>query len=47
MMGNQEEKLKDTELFYEDIKIDYTNLEKKSRDMEKINVEVNEEIKKL
>lgn len=46
-MVNQEEKLKDTELFYEDIKIDYTNLEKKSREMEKTNVEVNEEIKKL
>jgi len=47
MMVNQEDKLEETELYYNDIKIDYDNLERKSREMEQINIDVQEQIAQL
>lgn len=45
MMINQENKLEETEIYYQDIKCDYDNVESKSRKMEKEIEEMQDKIK--
>lgn len=47
MMQNQEEKLKETELWYNDIKCDQESLETKARQLEKENNEIKQKITQL